>query len=238
MPGKSNQDREPAADCFRQLGADSNNGVERPVASETLEWDVDAMRRENDARGASTEDEWNLDALRLAHDFDAEVGAQQLLTTVAIRKPRRQEFVRVHPDPAWHLATALLEVHEDSEIYLVDAALQQVLKEDVQPVDLVTTMNRSGQLFLWPVKRSKGGKRDNAWLTSAQEGARLAQQYWVRVSSNLEHSAYDIIRAAAHYPEPEWPRDLTFSDVLKLAVNDRRIRDFYHPVLRRLRGEI
>jgi hypothetical protein len=110
--------------------------------------------------------------------------------------------------------------------------------EEVQPVDLVTTMNRSGLLFLWPVKRSKGSKRDNAWIISAQQGARVAQQSWVRVSGNRELAAYDIIRASAHYPEPEWPSDLTFDDLLKLAFRDHVIQDLQHPVLRRLRGEI
>ena len=236
MPSKSNRDTEPSADFFRQPEAGSNNGVEHPTAMDTEEWDVNAVRLEADKHAASLEDEWNLDALRLAQDFDAEVGGRKLLTSVPVRKPKRQEFVRVHP--AWHLEAALLEAEEDNENYLVISALQKALIEEVRPVDLVTTMNRSGLLFLWPVKRSKGSKRDNAWIISAQEGARVAQQYWVRVRGNRELAAYDIIRAAAHYPEPEWPADLTFSDLIKLAFRDHVVQDMQHPVLRRLRGEI
>ena len=238
MSSKSNRESAPSADFFRQPEAGSNNGVEHPTATDTEEWDVDVVRLEEDKHVASSEDEWNLDALRLTQDFDTEVGGKKLLTTVPVRKPKRQEFVRVHPGKAWHLEAALLEAEEDNESYLVVTALQKTLIEEVQPVDLVTAINRGGLLFLWPVKRSKGGKRDNTWLVSAQEGARVAQQYWVRVSGNRELAAYDIRRAAAHYPEPEWPADLTFSDLLKLAFKDHVIQDMQHPVLRRLRGEI
>lgn len=238
MPSKSNRNTEPSADFFRQPEAGSNNGVEHPTATDTGEWDVDTMRLENDGQMVQTEDEWSLDALRLSQDFDAEVGGKKLLTNVPVRRPRRQEFVRVHPDPAWHLAAALLEVEEDGENYLVVSALQKALSEEVLPVDLVTAMNRSGLLFLWPVKRAKGGKRDNAWHTSAQEGARLAQKRWVKIASNRDLAAYEITQAAGHYPDPEWPSDLTFSDILKLAFKDHVIQDMRHPVLCRLRGEI
>jgi hypothetical protein len=235
---KSHRDSEPSVDFFRQPEAGSNNGVEHPTATDTGEWDVDAMRLENDGPVASTEDAWNLDALRLSQDFDAEVGGKKLLTTVPVRRPKRQEFVRVHHDPAWHLPAALLEVEEDRESYLVVSALQKALTEEVRPVDLVTAMNRSGLLFLWPVKRAKAGKRANAWLTSAQAGARLAQKHWVKVASNHDLAAYEITQAEVHYPDPKWPTDLDFDDLLKLAFKDHVIRDMQHPVLRRLRGEI
>lgn len=230
MPNKSSRNVEPKPG--------SNNGVEHPTATDTEQWDVDAVRLETDKHVTSLEDEWNLDALRLSQDFDAAVGGKKVQTTVSVRKPKRQEFVRVHPDPAWHLEAALLEAEEDRESYLVVAALQKTLIQEVQPVDLVTTINRSGEIFLWPVKRSKGSKRDNAWITSAQQGALVAQKFWVRVSGNRELAAYDVMRAAAHYPEPEWPGDWTFADLLKLAFKDHVIQDMWHPVLRRLRGEI
>ena len=238
MPGKSNRDVEPSADFFQQPEAGSNNGLDRPTTTEAEEWDVEALRAAHDTPSASTEAEWDLDALRLTQDFEAEVGGKALLTTVPVRKPTSQEFIRVHPDRNWHLEAALLEVEEERENYLVIAKLQHQLVEEVRPVDLVTTINRSGLLFLWPVKRPKSGKRDNAWITSAQAGARFAQQYWVKVKSNQEKAAYDIIQAASKYPDPEWPQDYTFSELLKLAFQDRVIRELDHPVLRRLRGEI
>jgi hypothetical protein len=42
-------------------------------------------------------------ALRLDQSFAEMVGVKKLLTTVPVRKPNRQDFVRVHPDPAYRL---------------------------------------------------------------------------------------------------------------------------------------
>jgi hypothetical protein len=42
----------------------------------------------------------NLAALRLDQSYADTVGVKKLLTTVPVRKPNRQDFVRVHPGPA------------------------------------------------------------------------------------------------------------------------------------------
>jgi len=61
--------------------------------------------------------------LRLSQDFAATVGVKQALITVPVRKPNKQEFIRVHPDEAYRLETAVLELKEEREIYLVDPSL-------------------------------------------------------------------------------------------------------------------
>jgi hypothetical protein len=45
----------------------------------------------------------NLSALRLDQSYADIVGVKKLLTAVPVRKPNRQEFVCVHPDPAYRL---------------------------------------------------------------------------------------------------------------------------------------
>jgi hypothetical protein len=239
MPGKSNRDVEPSADSFQQPEAGSSNGVPRPTTTpEAADWEREALRVAGETPGTSPEEEWNLNELRLAQNFDVEAGGKKLLTTVPVRRPKRQEFVRVRSGHAWQLEAALLEVEEDHECYLVVAGLQKALVNDVQPVDIVLAMSSTGVLFLWPVKRGKSGRANNNWIISAQEGARLAQTHWVKIASNLELGAYEITKAAGHYPDPEWPVDKTFQDVLKLGFRDKVIRGGDHPVLRRLRGEI
>jgi hypothetical protein len=62
----------------------------------------------------------NLLALRLDQSYADTVGVKKLLTTVPVRKPNRQDFVRVNPDPAYRLTpAAIIEVKEDREVYLV-----------------------------------------------------------------------------------------------------------------------
>src|SRR5512132_2903350 len=59
-------------------------------------------------------------ALRLDQSFAETVGVRKLLTTVPVRKPNRQDFVRVHPDPAYRLMpAAIIELKDDREVYLV-----------------------------------------------------------------------------------------------------------------------
>ena len=47
-------------------------------------------------------------SLRLDQSLAGTVGVKKLLTTVPVRKPNRQDFVRVHPDPAFRLTPAAI----------------------------------------------------------------------------------------------------------------------------------
>lgn len=66
------------------------------------------------------DDPFDPDRLRLSQDFASAVGVRKLLTTVPVRKPSNEWWVRTHTDPAYRLPTAVLELKEDREIYLVN----------------------------------------------------------------------------------------------------------------------
>ena len=67
-------------------------------------------------------------ALRLDQSFADTVGVKKHLMTVPVRKPNRQDFVRVHPDPEYRLTpAAIIEVKEDREVYLVTPNMAQDL---------------------------------------------------------------------------------------------------------------
>src|SRR5262249_19519994 len=51
------------------------------------------------SRPDSAPDPFDLDRLRLTADLAAAVGVKKLLTSVPIRKPSKEWFVRVHDDP-------------------------------------------------------------------------------------------------------------------------------------------
>jgi hypothetical protein len=72
----------------------------------------------------SAPDPFDLDSLRLNQDFAATVGVKKALTTILVRKPDRQWFVRVHPDADYRLETAVLELKEDGETYLIAPGLR------------------------------------------------------------------------------------------------------------------
>src|SRR5215813_12145218 len=133
----------------------------------------------------------NLSALRLDQSYADTVGVKKLLTTVPVRKPNRQDFVRVHPDPAYRLTpAAIIEVKEDREVYLVTPDMAQELPGEFVPASLFTTINRQGVLQIWPVKLPGPDGKHNDWHRSAAEAAELAMKRWVRISANMSLGAY------------------------------------------------
>ena len=58
-------------------------------------------------------------SLRLSQEMNAGFGAKKLLTTVPVRKPSKEWFVRCHPDEAYSLETNVIELKEEGETYLV-----------------------------------------------------------------------------------------------------------------------
>src|SRR6516162_5223943 len=66
-------------------------------------------------------DPFDLANLRLAQNFNETAGVKKLLRTVPIRKPSKQDFIRVHADPAFRENFAIIELKEDREVYLVVA---------------------------------------------------------------------------------------------------------------------
>ena len=154
-----------------------------------------------------------------------------------VRKPDRQWFVRTHAAENMRLDTAVLELKEDRETYLVAPAMRHVLPGEVVPKALITAINRQGVLFLWPIRLPGEDGRHDEWNRSALEAARLASDQWIRVSANMSLGAYDTFVATGDLPEPEWP-EMDLHEILKLAFRDRYIDSPDHPVVERLRGAL
>src|SRR5512135_2750887 len=80
----------------------------------------------NSAAGEPTiadDDLFNPERVRVSGDTLAGVSVEKQLTTVPVRRPSRQAFIRVHPDEAYRLDTLLLELKDEGEIYLLAKAL-------------------------------------------------------------------------------------------------------------------
>ena len=180
---------------------------------------------------------FDLSALRLSQNFADTVGVKKALLTVPVRKPSRQEFVRVHPDPEYRLSTAVLELKDERETYLVDPSLWSEIPGELVPKMLFATVNRQGVVTLWPVRLPGEDGRLDTWNASALEAAALAERNWVRVAANMSLGAYDVFQASGDLAEPEWP-EKTFHDIVQVAFKGRYIDAADHPVLRRLQGEL
>jgi hypothetical protein len=181
-------------------------------------------------------DPLDLANLRLNQNFIETAGVKKLLTTVPVRKPNRQDFIRVHPDPEYRSALALIEIKEDREMYVVHSRIAQEFPEEFFSAMVYTAINRQKVLFLWPTRLPGEDGRTNNWHQSAQTAAEYAMKGWVRVKANMSLGAYEIGEAAADIPDPVWP-DISFNDLLRIGFRGRVVDSLDHPVLKRLRGE-
>ena len=181
----------------------------------------------------------NLSRMRLSQDFTALAEVRPVITSVAVRKPLKQEFVRVRPGDEWRYPTTCFVDKENGETYLVAPALLSEMPGDLTPTALVVAMNRNSPVpFLWPLVLPSPDGRSCRWYDSAIEAARLANSKWLRCVADNSANCYIPYVAKAALPEPVWPADLTMADLLRLAFQGRMIDDINHICLRRLRGEI
>ncbi len=183
------------------------------------------------------EDRFDLEKLRLSQAFDNTLGVKKRIFTVSVKKPDRQWWVRVHPDETYRLKTAVLELKEERETYLVDSSLWSELSSEIIRKELYTAMNRQGIPFIWPVRLPGPDGRHDAWNRCAAEAAELATRRWIRLASNMHLGAYDVFEATGDLPEPDWP-EISFQELLQVAFRGKFINTMDHPAIRRLRGEI
>jgi hypothetical protein len=179
----------------------------------------------------------DLDQFRLSQHFAAATAVRKHVVTVPVRKPNRQEFVRVHPDSDWRLTTATLNLKEERETYVVVPKLWATLNEELVRATLYAAMTRQGTFFIWPVRMPGADGRLDEWSRSAHEGADLATRAWVKVAANMNLGAYELGEAQGDLPDPVWPSE-TFAELFSIAFRGKVIDDIDHPVLRKLHGEI
>ena len=116
-------------------------------------------------------------ALRLDQTFAEGIAVKKLITTVHVRKPSRQDFVRVHRDPDYRLSpAAIIELKDDREIYLVKPTVASELTQEITVVTLFTYVSRQGVVSLWPVRLPTPDGKQNPWHRSAADAAELAMR--------------------------------------------------------------
>jgi hypothetical protein len=190
----------------------------------------------NVLEGTQPSDVWSPEVLRIDQSFLNVGAAKKLLTTVPVRKPNKQDFVRVNPDPAYRLTVGLIELKDNRETYLILPAVSQELSEsEFFLATLYLTINRQKVLSVWPVKLPAADGRSNEWHASASAAAERAMDKWIRLAANMSLGAYEISEAIADYGQPEWP-NLTFMEILKIAFKNRLIDSPDHAVIQQLRG--
>jgi len=184
---------------------------------------------------AISDDPFDLAKLRVNPENLEGTSVKKLLTTVPVKKPGAQDFIRVHSSPAYRETLAFVELKDDREVYILNLAALPELQGECFVATLFTVITRTGVLFMWPVRVPASDGKTNNWHASAAVAAQHAMKRWVRVKANMSLGAYEIFEAESTIPEPIWP-ELSFETIYRIAFKDRLIASIDHPVLKRLRG--
>ena len=184
---------------------------------------------------AASDDPFDLAKLRIDPENIEGTNVKKLITTVPVRKPGSQDFVRVRPEPAFRETLAFIDLKDDRETYIVNLAAVPELATEVFYATLFTAITRTGVLFMWPVRVPAADGRVNNWHASAATAAQHAMTRWIRIKANMPLGAYEIFEAESSIPDPIWP-EMSFGEIYRIAFRDRLINTADHPVIKRLHG--
>jgi hypothetical protein len=182
-------------------------------------------------------DPFSLDNLSVAGTSAEDLGIERPILHIPVDKPGRQDFFRVHPDPAYRLTARIIKLEAERETYLVTRPIWPAIPGETKLVQMVPALTRLGTLYLWPVSQVDDvlGKRDTPWGTTARQAAEIAQTKWVRMQANQAAGRYDVF-TTTHIAEPVWP-SMSLEAMLRIAFGDGRLIDrLDHPVLAQLKG--
>jgi hypothetical protein len=188
---------------------------------------------------APAPDPFDAKALRLPPAFEHNAGIRKVISTIPVRKPHGQEWIRVHPGEGFSDNFGVIILKDDNEVYLLHPNIVGAYEEEMTRVRIFVCMSMNKNLFLWPAKLpGSGHKGADSWNSSAIEAAEAAMKRKVRIQSNRGLGAYEYAFSNNPTPEndPVWP-DMTYSEMLRMgfAKPGRYVTDHNHEVLRLLR---
>jgi hypothetical protein len=199
--------------------------------------DTNRFAEENSSTPSTAPDPFDPASIILDQSYLKERAAARTLLEVVVRKPKDDEFFRVHPEAEFSLGPiATIKANEGRETYILDPNLAKTEKLKHAIVTFHTCINVDGVLFVWPVTvPGSSGRSINAWHSSAVKAMELAKTKWIKLVVNEKADNYEAFSARGEIAEPDWP-PLTFKEILKLALKDRYITSRDHPVLQKKDG--
>src|SRR5262245_3634613 len=112
-------------------------------------------------------DPFDLSNLRLDASVLEATGVKKLLTTVPVRRPNKQDWVRVREEEDYRENLPMISLKEEREDYVVTRKVLPDLVNEVVYKTIFTTINRQGVLFLWPIKLPHpDDRRKDEWARS------------------------------------------------------------------------
>jgi hypothetical protein len=113
--------------------------------------------------------------LRLDQNYADTVGVRKVLISIPVRKPGRQEWIRVHPAAEYVDNFNIIELREENETYIVSSKLVGELSREIVQMTLYLAITRQGNVFFWPVRLPTPDGRDMDWWRNARTAAEQAK---------------------------------------------------------------
>lgn len=153
-------------------------------------------------------------------------------TSIPVRTPDRQWWVRTHRDPSMSVPVDILIVNggENEGTWYLDPETEfpDELDQYIRPAKLVRSITHDGTEFFYLVKESAKCPKE-----SVRRCIAAAWESWIQVRWNPTAKGYDYVRARKLRREPAWSSD-TMDELLDKAFGDRYIDRADHTVVNAL----
>ncbi len=175
--------------------------------------------------------------LRLSQSYAAQAFGTPVNVTVAVSKPPKAFFFRVHPGESH---SAILNMLDGSKLgadgqHAVGPDIAPLIQDQLRLTQLRLAVTSQGVPYLVPVPLAGPDGRVNQWHQSLARAVELAETHWIRISANMYRGGYDVFEATGQLPPPQWPTE-SFEDLLEIAFRGRLITDENHPLVQQLLG--
>jgi hypothetical protein len=219
---------------LQQANQESTNEQPNKPAFDAAGLGAPAPAKTNGA--AKGPDPFDINKLVLTQSFSEAVGAEEVISRITIRKPNKQEWFRVHPDPEFRKNLGVIELKGDNEFYFVHPDLIAALSQWCFPATLYAYVDSTVNPLprLWPIRLPKENEADMDWWSSARGIADYAMDAWTQMWSDKSGGMYRY-RGTEKLKDkqPDW-RGLTAGKMYEIAVQPRYIATLDHPVAMKL----
>ena len=224
-------------EASHQLGQEQNDGTELTVPS------VEGNRVDENQPASAENNIQNAvnvtpkkhdifdDLAALGRPLDEIIASEKLLTALPVRKPKREEWIRVHQ--TLFARVYVYEAKDERSWYVVLPNVVEALRDVVRYVQMSLAVNYVGTPFVWPVPIPAERKPYQAHI-SAFAAAELGGKEWVRIT--WAGNDYEVYRRASAKVDPVWPTEITNApEMLRFAAKAggfEIIDSLDHPVVR------
>ena len=182
------------------------------------------------------DDEFSPENLRLLNKIDLRDLVTAELVELSARKPKKDEWFRVHPD--YQQQGGILEIDSENKVFWVTKKMQSQVAHDPCFTFRICVLcvTRQGVPFIWPVKPDvEAGGTGAKWVRIPFAAMMQGRQDWTRLYWSTERREHQVEKGDIS-DIPKFP-DKTFEELLKLAFKDSVVSTPDHPAILNLKGK-